>query len=122
MKVRIKHLCGYRLVSDVDDVVHSRVCEYAPGAELYVNDYDNHWRWLFFPTIAYELYVDPVDTDQHYNNEKGSLYLFAKQHDLNAWEFDIIKRISRCRKKCQFKEDLEKTKRVIDLYLKEFEL
>jgi membrane protease subunit (stomatin/prohibitin family) len=60
-------------------------------------------------------------TDQHYNNDKGSLYLFAQQHELNAWEFDILKRIVRCRKKGQFKEDLEKTKRVIDLYLKEFE-
>ena len=29
--------------------------------------------------------------------------------------------MKRCRKKGQFKEDLEKTKRVIDLYLKEFE-
>jgi hypothetical protein len=58
--------------------------------------------------------------DKHYNNDKGSLYLFAEQHDLNAWEFDIIKRIVRCRKKGQFTEDLEKTKRVIDLYLKEY--
>jgi uncharacterized protein (UPF0335 family) len=40
-------------------------------------------------------------------------------HDLNAYEFDIVKRIVRCRKKGQLKEDLEKTKRVIDLYLKE---
>lgn len=60
-------------------------------------------------------------TDAHYDNSKGSLYLFAEDHGLNAWEFDIIKRITRCRKKGQFKEDLEKTKRVIDLYLKEYE-
>lgn len=59
--------------------------------------------------------------DDHYNNENGSLYLFAQHHNLNAWEFDILKRVVRCRKKGQFKEDLEKTKRVIDLYLKEFE-
>lgn len=59
--------------------------------------------------------------DEHYNNENGSLYLFAQHHNLNAWEFDILKRVVRCRKKGQFKEDLEKTKRVIDLYLKEFE-
>lgn len=58
--------------------------------------------------------------DEHYNNENGSLYQFANNHDLNAWEFDIIKRIVRCRKKGQFESDLEKTKRVIDLYLKEF--
>ena len=59
-------------------------------------------------------------TDQHYNNEHGSLYLFAEQQGLNSWEFDIIKRIVRCRKKGQFVSDLEKTKRVIDLYLKEY--
>ena len=57
--------------------------------------------------------------DAHYNNENGSLYLFAQQHELNAYEFDCIKRLVRCRKKGQFKEDLEKTIRVIELYLKE---
>jgi len=66
--------------------------------------------------------IEDQPTDQHYNNTNGSLYKFAQDHELNAWEFDIIKRITRCRKKGQFKEDLEKTKRVIDLYLKEFEL
>ena len=59
--------------------------------------------------------------DKHYDNSNGSLYLFAENQGLNAWEFDIIKRITRCRKKGQFKDDLEKTKRVIDLYLKEYE-
>jgi hypothetical protein len=57
----------------------------------------------------------------HYDNENGSLYLFAEQHKLNAWEFDIIKRIVRCREKGQFEEDLLKTKLVIDLYLSEYE-
>jgi hypothetical protein len=59
-------------------------------------------------------------TNDHYDNSKGSLYLFAEQQKLNAWEFDIIKRIVRCRKKGQFISDLEKTKIVIDLYLKEY--
>lgn len=57
----------------------------------------------------------------HYNNARGSLYLFAKNHDLNAWEFDILKRVVRCRKKGQFKQDLEKTIEVIRLYLEEYE-
>ena len=57
--------------------------------------------------------------DSHYNNENGSLYLFAQQHELNAYEFDIIKRIVRCRKKGYFHEDLAKSIRVIELYLKE---
>ncbi len=57
----------------------------------------------------------------HYNNEKGSLYKFAEDHGLNSWEFDLVKRIVRCRKKGQFREDLEKSKFLIDLYLKEME-
>lgn len=68
-----------------------------------------------------EVIEEEPQKDKHYNNENGSLYLFAQHHDLNTWEFDILKRVVRCRKKGQFKEDLEKTKRVIDLYLKEFE-
>jgi tRNA G10 N-methylase Trm11 len=68
-----------------------------------------------------ELFCQQVKQhDVHYDNKNGSLYKFAEDHELNAWEFDIIKRITRCRKKGQFKDDLEKTKRVIDLYLKEF--
>jgi hypothetical protein len=62
-----------------------------------------------------------MESPKHYNNEKGSLYKFAEDHKLNAWEFDIVKRIVRSRKKGAFKEDLEKTKVVIDLYLNEFE-
>jgi len=60
--------------------------------------------------------------DSHYDNSNGSLYLFAEQNELNAWEFDIIKRIVRCRKKGQFQEDLQKTVRVIELYLKEYNI
>jgi len=60
-----------------------------------------------------------VKKDNHYDNSNGSLYLFAEQHQLNAWEFEIIKRIVRCRKKGEFISDIEKTKRVLDIYLKE---
>lgn len=61
-----------------------------------------------------------MSADSHYNNSNGSLYKFAEDYGLNSWEFDVVKRIVRCRKKGQFIEDLEKTKRVIDLYLKEY--
>ena len=63
---------------------------------------------------------DAFKPDAHYDNTHGSLYKFAEDHGLNAYEFDLIKRVVRCRKKGQFKEDLEKTKRVIDLYLEEY--
>lgn len=68
--------------------------------------------------ISYDYYTDIPHPD-HYDNSRGSLYQFAVDHDLNAYEFDIIKRVVRCRKKGQFREDLEKTKTVIDLYLTE---
>lgn len=57
---------------------------------------------------------------KHYNNENGSLYKFAEDHGLNAWEFDVIKRIVRCRKKGNFLEDIDKTIFVLELYKKEF--
>jgi len=66
--------------------------------------------------------MSKLETPKHYNNENGSLYLFAEQQQLNAWEFDILKRIVRCRKKGNFLEDLEKTKLVIDLCIKEYKL
>lgn len=59
---------------------------------------------------------------EHYNNEKGSIYKFCEDQNLNSYEFDLIKRIVRCRKKGNFIEDLEKTKHLIDLYIKEYNL
>jgi len=62
-----------------------------------------------------------IETPKHYDNSKGSIYQFCENQNLNSWEFDIIKRTVRCRKKGNFKEDLEKTKHLIDLYIKEYE-
>lgn len=55
----------------------------------------------------------------HYDNSNGSLFSLAEQLGLNHWEFDILKRLVRCRKKGQFKEDLQKIKDTCDIYLKE---
>jgi transcriptional accessory protein Tex/SPT6 len=65
--------------------------------------------------------AEQLQTPNHYDNSKGSLYQFCENQNLNSYEFDIIKRVMRCRKKGNFKEDLEKTKFLIDLYLKEYE-
>jgi hypothetical protein len=56
---------------------------------------------------------------KHYDNTNGSIYKFCEDQKLNSYEFDLIKRIVRCRKKGNFIEDLEKTKVLIDLYIKE---
>ncbi len=73
-----------------------------------------------FDTIEKYFEVVTDNAPSYYNNEKGSLYLFAEQQGLNSWEFDLCKRIIRCRKKGNFVHDLEKTKFLIDLYLKEW--
>ena len=59
-----------------------------------------------------------VNTQSYYKG-KDSLYKFADDWGLNSYEFDIIKRIVRCRYKGIFEQDLEKTKDLIDIYLKE---
>lgn len=56
----------------------------------------------------------------HYDNSNGSLFSLAGQLQLNHWEFDILKRLVRCRKKGQFKEDLQKIKDTCDIYLQEY--
>ncbi len=66
-------------------------------------------------------YKEEIKTPTHYDNSKGSIYKFCNDQNLNSWEFDIIKRVVRSRKKGNFKEDLEKTKHLIDLYLKEYD-
>lgn len=59
-----------------------------------------------------------VNTQSHYRG-KDSLYKFAEEWQINSYEFDIIKRIVRCRHKGCFQEDLQKTKDLIDIYLAE---
>jgi hypothetical protein len=54
---------------------------------------------------------------QSYYKGKDSLYKFAEEWQLSSYEFDIIKRIVRCRHKGRFEEDLNKTKDLIDIYL-----
>ena len=59
-----------------------------------------------------------INTQSHYKG-KDSLYKFAEDWQLNSYEFDIIKRIVRCRHKGSFEQDLKKTKDLIDIYLRE---
>ena len=58
-------------------------------------------------------------TPKHYNNDNGSLYKIALERGWNAYQFDIVKRIDRAMKKGEFESDLNKTKKVIDLWLEE---
>ena len=59
-----------------------------------------------------------INTQSHYRG-KDSLYKFAEDWGLNSYEFDLLKRIVRCRHKGSFIEDLEKSKDLIDIYISE---
>lgn len=62
--------------------------------------------------------MDSINTQSHYKGST-SIYKVAEDFDLNSYEFDIIKRILRCRHKGSWLQDLEKTKDTIDIYIKE---
>lgn len=65
--------------------------------------------------------IQVFNPQPHYDNTNGSLYAAAERMGLNAYEFDILKRICRCRKKGRFKEDLQKIKDTVDIYLAEYD-
>ena len=60
-----------------------------------------------------------MEAPKHYNNENGTLYKIATQRGWNPYLFDIVKRLERSDKKGEFESDLNKSKLVIDLWLKE---
>ena len=45
-------------------------------------------------------YLDEtLETPKHYDNSKGSIYQFCENQNLNSYEFDIIKRVVRSKKR-----------------------
>ena len=128
-KENIKELVGREFIHKDGDV------------RIKIESYNDRYFNIRFNTCAHELdcrFEDEIleyikdgtwiligefniteQTPTHYDNTNGSLYLFAEQHGLNAWEFEVIKRTVRCRKKGEFISDIEKTIEVLKLYLKE---
>lgn len=61
------------------------------------------------------------DAPKYYDNEKGSLYKVANERGWNPYLFDVVKRLERGGKKDPLRQEIEKTKLVLDLWLKEQE-
>ena len=122
-------------ISELPEEVKLKALEYQKNDTDYDKSTDDlcsafEWRksiegvsyWMFwYEKPSKKQTEDLTNIKQYYDNSKGSIYKFCNDQNLNAWEFDLIKRIVRCRKKGQFKEDLDKTKILIDLYLNEYE-
>ncbi len=110
----------YRYIGESDELTTDGKIYESKDGESFIDDtgtickFSSNWKKYF------ELVSEESKTPKHYNNENGSLYHFSEQQQLNSWEFDIIKRVVRCRNKGEWRSDLEKTKVLIDLYLKEY--
>lgn len=55
-------------------------------------------------------------SQKHYDNKNGSLYKFCNEQDLNAYEFDILKHLVRCRRKKEWISDIDKCIDILKLY------
>jgi hypothetical protein len=75
----------------------------------------------YWSTSTLNIKVKEMNIPKHYNNDNGTLYKVAEERGWNSYLFDIVKRLERAEKKGEFKTDLEKSKVVIDLWLKESE-
>ena len=104
-----------RIYKSTDEVV-GKVFE----VNYYANSFPDEWEEVSEEEYLRQEGKLPESTNiKPYYKGKSSLYLFAEEYGLNSWEFDIIKRVIRCRHKGSWLEDLEKTKGVIDIYIKE---
>ena len=102
------------------NVTYGKVYDVIAQTKSYIWIMNDKGEEQQFDTIESYFEILTDKTPSYYNNEKGSLYQFAEDNGLNSWEFDLCKRIIRCRKKGNFVQDLEKTKFLIDLYLQEW--
>lgn len=94
---------------------------YLENNALYYGCYAIMKNGVWVEIVKQEHLIKEVSNpQQHYDNSKGSLYKLADELNLNHWEFDILKRLVRCRKKGQFEQDLNKIKDTVDIYLREF--
>ena len=95
-------------------------------------DENNHQLLLWDKTLGYSKIIsykdepigntEQLQTPNHYDNSKGTLYKVATESNWNPYLFDIVKRLERSEKKGEFKTDLEKSINVIKLWLQEYEV
>ena len=114
----VRELALLRQNTEKNNLIYSKTTDSLGEAFEWSETIEGDEYWCEFHESIVKIKETPIEP-KHYDNSKGSLYEFCDIHVLNAYEFDIIKRVIRCRKKGLFLEDLEKTKFLIDLYIKE---
>ena len=92
------------------------------GQVLLGDKYNEIGKIDYWSTSTFNISNNNTNIPKHYNNDNGTLYKIAKERGWNAYLFDIVKRLERSEKKGEFESDLNKSKVVIDLWLKENKL
>jgi len=69
--------------------------------------------------LTYAKHTPAANLPPYYDNTNGSLYKIAEQRGWNFYQSDCVKRIDRCLKKGNFKQDIEKTIALLNLWLEE---
>ena len=92
------------------------------GQVLVGDEYNNIGKVDYWSTSSFTISNNNTDIPKHYNNDNGTLYKIAKERGWGPYLFDIVKRLERSEKKGEFESDLNKSKVVIDLWLKESKL
>ena len=101
------------------NVTYGKVYDVIAQTKSYIWIMNDKGEEQQFDTIESYFEILTDNAPSYYNNDNGSLYKFAEDHGLNAYEFEIIKRLVRCRKKKEFVTDIEKTIFLLELYMKE---
>jgi hypothetical protein len=86
------------------------------------NQIDNTFKFGTELETLYNVELDnepELEAPKYYDNSNGSLYKLAYERKWNPYVYEVVKRLDRAERKGEFISDLEKTKNVIDIYLKE---
>ncbi|MDV3537876.1 hypothetical protein CMU94_01910 [Elizabethkingia anophelis] len=99
---------------------------YCPKTGFYAdkNFFINNGCFNIYYHEIIEDFIHNKSPQPHYDNSERSfrsLMELGQKLELNHYEQDILKRLVRCRKKGQFKQDLQKIKDTIDIYLNEYD-
>ena len=114
-----------KIVSSISSILTVEVLKENPksftGKVLYSPGYYKYGEIIEWDYKSFNFDKDNSNIPKHYNNDNGTLYKVAEERGWNSYLFDIVKRLEQAEKKGEFITDLEKSKVVIDLWLKESE-
>ena len=113
---------GYILISNGSQLpkgVKCTVIDVLPAAIILEDENNEMDIYNKIEILSFFDVEDKFEAPKHYDNSNGTLYKVAEERGWNSYLFDIVKRLERANKKGEFESDLNKSKLVIELWLKE---